>query len=36
MHRILDAQFIGQRVALTILRNQVREIVHLVPDELAD
>jgi S1-C subfamily serine protease len=36
MHRILDAQFIGKRVALTVLRNQIKEVVHLVPDELVD
>jgi serine protease Do len=36
MHRILDGENIGKRVALTVLRNQSLEIVHLVPVELGD
>lgn len=36
MHRVLDAQYIGKRIALTVLRNGAMETVHLVPTELSD
>ncbi len=36
MHRILDGGSIGKRIALTVIRNQAIETVHLVPVELAD
>jgi len=34
MHRLLDGGSIGKRIALTVLRNQSLEVVHLVPVEL--
>jgi S1-C subfamily serine protease len=36
MHRLLDGESIGKRIALTVLRNQSIEVVHLVPVELGD
>lgn len=36
MHRNLDGERIGKRIALTVLRNQTIETVHLVPVELGD
>jgi S1-C subfamily serine protease len=34
MHRVLDGESIGKRIALSVLRNQVVETVHLVPVEV--
>jgi S1-C subfamily serine protease len=36
MHRVLDGESIGKRIALTVLRNQSTEVIHLVPVELGD
>ena len=36
MHRTLDGESIGKRIALTLLRNTSLETVHLVPVELGD
>ncbi|HLF63685.1 MAG TPA: trypsin-like peptidase domain-containing protein [Saprospiraceae bacterium] len=36
MHRLLDGESIGKRIALSVLRNQSIEVVHLVPVELGD
>lgn len=36
MHRSLDGQSIGKRLALMVLRNNAIETVHLVPVELGD
>jgi len=34
MHRLLDGESIGKRIALSVLRNNNIEVVHLVPVEL--
>ena len=36
MHRLLDGESIGKRIALTVLRSQAIETVHLVPVELGE
>lgn len=34
LHRVLDGESIGKRIALTVLRNQSIETIHLVPAEM--
>jgi S1-C subfamily serine protease len=36
MHRLLDGESVGKRIALTVLRSNSIEVVHLVPVELGD